>query len=135
MPLDPHKWHHSNTICCSYATLNHTSDTSVTAPTPSMALGALTRQLTRGFHSLHGAPPQLWVVYALKLLESYNYFRYSTRSSDTYTALQCQPFSLRTLTPPRSLAVSFTLYLTEDFGIRLLALRVVVLRALLLRIQ
>jgi dipeptide/tripeptide permease len=45
--------------------------------------------LRDGFNSLHGSPSELWKAYAMKLLASFSYF---------------------------SLSLSFTLFLSDDFG-------------------
>ncbi len=76
-----------------------------------VSLTPLYRQLTNGFHSLHGAPSQLWVVYALKLLESYNYFSYVlVRLAGVVHTKLC------TIIPPNAQACSF-LYVVPDRGL------------------
>ncbi len=52
-------------------------------------LSLLLVQLSSGFSSLSGSPPELYKAYALKFLDSYSYFSFS---------------------------IIFTLFLSEDFG-------------------
>ncbi|KAK9797081.1 hypothetical protein WJX73_005081 [Symbiochloris irregularis] len=48
------------------------------------------QQVATGFLSLSGCPREIWIIFALKILESFNYF---------------------------SLSLSFTVYLTDTFGV------------------
>jgi hypothetical protein len=59
--------------------------TTFSLPSPSLLL----LQLSSGFSSLSGSPPELYKAYLLKFLDSYSYFSFS---------------------------IIFTLFLSEDFG-------------------
>lgn len=60
------------------------------APPSSFRLDTLWKNLTQGFTSLQGAPPELYRAYVLKFLDSYSYFSFS---------------------------IIFTLFLSNDFGL------------------
>jgi hypothetical protein len=65
-------------------------DASVPSMTTAFRLETLQHNLLHGFTSLQGSPPELYVAFVLKFLDSYSYFSFS---------------------------ITFTLFLSNDFGL------------------